>query len=171
MQCTAGYPAEFHELNLSVIKTFRERFPDIVIGLSSHDNGIAMPLVGYVLGARVVEKHFTLKRSLRGSDHAFSLERNGLRRLVRDLKRARISHGDGVKRTYESEIKPLRKMSKQIVAVRDLPEGHVLTREDIALKSPGKGLSPAEMENVIGKVTIQPITEDDKILYENLKSS
>ena len=89
LQCTAGYPCAFEEMNLRVISTFREQFPDIVVGLSSHDNGIAMVVAAYVLGARVIEKHFTLNRAMKGTDHAFSLERAGLRGEVLDLQRAR----------------------------------------------------------------------------------
>ena len=95
MQCTSGYPPPHEELNLRVIETFRKQFPDIVIGFSSHDSGIAMPLVGYMLGARVFEKHFTLNRTWKGTDQAFSLEPAGLRRVVRDLERTRIALGDG----------------------------------------------------------------------------
>ncbi len=142
MQCTAGYPPAFEQLNLNVVTTFREEFPDAVIGLSSHDSGIAMALVAYTLGARVVEKHFTLNRAMKGTDHAFSLERSGLRRLVRDLQRARIARGDGVKKTYDTEKAPLHKMAKKLVAARELPAGHILTREDIAIKSPSDGLPP-----------------------------
>lgn len=72
MQCTASYPVEPGDMNLQVVKTYREQFPDVVIGLSDHQNGIAMALVGYMLGARVIEKHFTLNRALKGTDHAFS---------------------------------------------------------------------------------------------------
>ena len=95
MQCTSGYPPPHEELNLRVIETFRKQFPDIVIGFSSHDSGIAMPLVGYMLGARIFEKHFTLNRTWKGTDQAFSLEPAGLRRVVRDLERTRIALGDG----------------------------------------------------------------------------
>src|SRR4029079_9498601 len=112
LQCTSGYPAEFEELSLTVLRSFRERFPDIVVGLSSHDNGIAMALIGYAMGANVVEKHFTLNRAAKGTDHAFSLTPVGLRKMVRDLRRARIAMGDGVKRQYESEVDPLFKMQK-----------------------------------------------------------
>ncbi len=72
-----------------MIETYRELFPDSVIGLSSHDNGIAMPVAAYMLGARIIEKHFTLNRAMKGTDHVFSLEPQGLRKLVRDLRRAR----------------------------------------------------------------------------------
>ena len=74
LQCTAGYPPAWAELNLRVIETFREEFPDAVVGLSSHDSGIAMALVGYVLGARIIEKHFTLDRNMPGPDHRASLD-------------------------------------------------------------------------------------------------
>ncbi len=171
MQCTAGYPAEFEELNLRVIETYRERFPDNVIGLSSHDNGIAMALVAYVIGARVIEKHFTLNRSLKGSDHAFSMEGNGMRRVVRDIKRARVALGDGLKRKYESEESPLYKMSKKLVASRSLPGGHVLQEGDVCLKSPGDGLPPYELENLIGKEIVRPIDEDENIMFEDVREA
>ncbi len=120
LQCTAGYPAEFDELNLNVITTFRERFPNTTIGLSSHDNGIAMAVAAYMLGARVIEKHFTLNHTWKGTDHAFSLEPIGFRKLVRDLQRTRAAMGDGVKRVYDSEVNPITKMGKKLVAARDL---------------------------------------------------
>jgi N-acetylneuraminate synthase/sialic acid synthase len=86
LQCTAGYPAATEELDLRVISTYRERFPDAVIGFSSHDNGIVMPVAAYMLGARIIEKHFTLNRAMKGTDHAFSLEpvgsENGARRIA-----------------------------------------------------------------------------------------
>ena len=171
LQCTAGYPAEFSELNLSVITTFRERFPNTVIGLSSHDNGIAMAVAAYMLGARVVEKHFTLNHTWKGTDHAFSLEPIGFRKMVRDLERVKVAIGDGVKQTYDSEKNPIIKMGKKLVAARDLPVGYTIRREDIALKSPGDGLPPYELDKVIGRVTRQELKEDDDITYEVLNGA
>src|ERR671934_173537 len=126
LQCTAAYPASVEDLNLNVIATLRDRFPQLVIGLSDHQNGIAMALVAYMLGARVIEKHFTLDHAWKGTDHAFSLMPEGLRRLVRDLRRAPLALGDGVKRPLPVERKPLEKMGKKLVAARDLDVGHVL---------------------------------------------
>jgi N-acetylneuraminate synthase/sialic acid synthase len=160
LQCTAGYPATFEELDLRVIETYRTAFPDVVVGLSAHDNGIAMSVASYVLGARVIEKHFTLNRALKGTDHAFSLEPVGLRKMVRDLRRTRMALGDGCKKTYVSEEGAYVKMGKALVAARDLPPGHSLERGDIAIKSPGVGLPPYELEQFIGKVLVQGITED-----------
>ena len=139
LQCTAGYPAEWQELDLRVIETYREVFPDAVVGYSGHDNGIAMPLAAYVLGGRIVEKHFTLNRALKGTDHRFSLEPVGLRKLVRDLQRTRLALGSKDKVPHPSEADPITKMGKKIVAAGTLPAGHVLRREDLALKSPGDG--------------------------------
>jgi N-acetylneuraminate synthase/sialic acid synthase len=171
LQCTAGYPAEFDELNLRVITSFRERFPDNVVGLSSHDNGIAMAVAAYMLGARIVEKHFTLNHTWKGTDHAFSLEPIGFKKMVRDLQRTRVAIGDGVKRPYETEVNPIIKMGKKIVAARDLPAGYTLRREDLALKSPGDGLHPYELEKVIGRVTLQPLSEDDDITFDVLNGA
>jgi sialic acid synthase len=168
LQCTAGYPAAFEELNLRVISSYRELFPDVVVGLSAHDNGIAMALVGYVLGARVIEKHFTLNRSMKGTDHAFSLEHSGLRRMVRDLQRARVALGDGVKRPLPSETKPLFKMAKKLVAAHDLPAGHLLTRADVAIKSPNDGLPPYELEKVLGRRLTRPLSTDDALQWVDL---
>jgi N-acetylneuraminate synthase/sialic acid synthase len=163
LQCTAGYPAAFEELDLGVITTYRERFPDVVVGLSSHDNGIAMAPAAYVLGARVVEKHFTLNRAAKGTDHPFSLEPVGLRKLVRDLQRVRAALGDGSKKVYQSEEGPIEKMSKKLVAARDLPRGHVLRQEDLAVKSPGDGLPPYMIDEIIGRTLLRAIRADEPI--------
>jgi sialic acid synthase len=169
MQCTSGYPAQYEELNLRVIETFRREFPDVVIGFSAHDSGIAMPLVAYMLGSRVFEKHFTLNRTWKGSDQAFSLEPAGLRRVVRDLKRARVALGDGVKKRYESETGPLNKMVKRIVAARNLKVGTVLTADDLAFRIPLSGkitpdsLCPVEVERLIGKMLVQDIYLDQLV--------
>ena len=162
LQCTAAYPCEHAELNLRVIETLREEFPDIVIGLSDHDNGIAMSVAAYVLGARVIEKHFTINRANRGTDHAFSLEPIGLRKMVRDLKRTRLALGDGVKRVYPTEVKPIAKMSKALFAARDLKAGTVLQADDIAFKSPGdKGLAPYHFDALLGRKLAQDVREDE----------
>lgn len=168
LQCTAGYPPAWDEMNLRVIETYRREFPGVVVGLSAHDSGIAMAIAAYVLGSRVVEKHFTLNRANKGTDHAFSLEREGLRKMVRDLKRTRIALGDGVKRTFPSEEAPLYKMAKKLVAGRDLPAGHVLSAADIAVKTPNDGLPPYHLDAFIGGVLKRPLKEDENILYEDV---
>ena len=168
LQCTSTYPVEPEEMNLRVIETFRQRFPELVIGLSDHQNGIAMAVVAYVLGARIIEKHFTLNRAWKGSDQAFSLEPGGMMRMVRDLKRARVAMGDGIKALYPSEQPALYKMGKKPVAAHHLAEGHVLRQEDIAIKSPGDGLVPYRLEELIGRTLSRPLDADDYIDFDAL---
>jgi len=168
LQCTAAYPCEPEEMNLNVITTFREKFPDKVIGLSDHQSGIAMALVAFTLGARIIEKHFTLNRAWKGTDHAFSLEPVGLTKLVRDLRRARVALGDGVKQSIEKEVKPLYKMGKKLVAANDLAKGKVITDTDITIKSPNDGLPPYEWDNVIGLTLQRDLRKDENISFEDL---
>ena len=166
MQCTCGYPAEFAELDLRVIATYREKFPEVVIGYSGHDNGIAMPVAAYMLGARIIEKHFTLNRAMKGTDHRFSLEPVGMKKMIRDLQRVRIALGDGRKKVYASEASPVLKMGKKLVAARDLPAGHVLTAADIGIKSPGDGLPPYYLDQVVGQVLTQDVRIDQSLTLE-----
>ena len=171
MQCTCGYPAEFDELNLLVIDTYRQQFPDVVVGYSGRDNGIAMPVVAYVLGARIIEKHFTLNRAMKGTDHVFSLEPVGMRKMTRDLERARLSLGDGRKTVFASEAAPVLKMGKKLVAARDIAAGHRLTADDVATKSPGDGLAPVEIDRVVGSVITVALSEDDDFSLDQLNES
>jgi sialic acid synthase len=169
LQCTASYPAEPQDLNLRVITTYRELFPETVIGLSDHENGIVMAVAAYVLGSRVVEQHFTLNHTWKGTDNVFSLEPIGMRKLVRDLHRTHAALGDGIKRIYPSEVSPIVKMGKKLVASRALTAGQRLTESDLAVKSPGDGLPPYELENILGKVLRNALSEDDNITFENLQ--
>jgi N-acetylneuraminate synthase/sialic acid synthase len=168
LQCTAGYPAAFGELDLQVITQYRERFPRAVVGFSGHDNGIAMAVAAFVLGGRVIEKRFTLNRAMKGTDHAFSLEPVGLRKMVRDLERTREALGDGVKKVYESERAPILKMGKSLVVARDLPEGHVLTRADVVMKSPAGGIPPYDLARVVGRPVLKALHEDDFLSFDVL---
>ena len=170
MQCTAAYPCEVDELNLRVLELYRERFPDLVIGLSDHQSGIAMSLVGFMLGARVIEKHFTLNHAWKGSDQAFSLMPAGMRRLVRDLHRVPLALGDGIKRPLPSEAKPLEKMGKKLVAARDLPAGHLLAPGDLEAKSPRDGgLPPYELDGLIGRRLVRPLAYEENVTFADLE--
>jgi N-acetylneuraminate synthase/sialic acid synthase len=166
LQCTAGYPAAWDELDLRVITTYRQEFAETVIGFSSHDNGIAMAVAAHVLGGRIVEKHFTLDRSMRGTDHSFSLEPVGLTKMVRDLRRLHVALGDGEKRVYESERAPITKMSKALVAAGPLAAGHLIGPEDIAIKSPGDGMPPSDFERLVGARLVHALKEDQAFSLE-----
>ena len=166
--CTASYPANVEDMNLLVIPELVKMFPGLTIGLSDHENGIDAASIAYMLGARVFEKHFTLNRSWKGTDQSFSLEPEGLRKLVRNLHRIPVLMGNSDKHLLESEKKPLKKMAKSLVAKNDLPAGHVIKEEDIAIKSPGGGLPPYEMDNMLGRKLKAELREDDFFLFENM---
>lgn len=112
LQCTSGYPARYDELNLRAIETFREEYPGLVVGYSGHDTGTIMAVVAYALGARIIEKHFTLDRAMKGTDQAMSLEPKAFQYMVENLKQCKKALGDGVKRRYVSECAPLAKQWK-----------------------------------------------------------
>jgi sialic acid synthase len=168
LHCTASYPAELEQMNLNVIPTLLREFPTQAIGLSDHENGIDAASVAYMLGARIFEKHFTLNHSWKGTDHAFSLEPAGLKKLVRNLNRIPVLLGTATKQPLECETNALRKMAKSIVAAADLPKGHELTPADIALKSPGGGLPPYEYDNLLGRRLAIDVSRDDLLTFEKL---
>ncbi|MDY6882083.1 MAG: N-acetylneuraminate synthase family protein [Thermodesulfobacteriota bacterium] len=169
MQCTASYPAQVEDLNLRVITRYRTQFPDTVIGFSDHQNGIAMAVAGYLLGALVIEKHFTLNRALKGTDHSYSLEPIGMQKLVRDLRRVPLALGSDEKTPLDCEQKPLHKMGKKLVAAHALGAGRVLGPGDVSIRSPGEGLAPFELDNVLGKTVIRDLKQDENITFEILK--
>ena len=167
--CTASYPANVEDMNLNVIPELVKLFPNVIIGLSDHENGIDAASVGYMLGARVFEKHFTLNRSWKGTDQSFSLEPEGLRKMIRNLNRIPVLLGSAEKQLLESEKKPLKKMAKSLVAKYDLKSGHKIDENDIAIKSPGGGLPPYEIYNLIGKTLSIDLNEDENFSYDKIK--
>jgi N-acetylneuraminate synthase/sialic acid synthase len=171
LQCTASYPTDPENMNLGVIETFRKRFPTAVVGLSDHSNGIAMSVVAYMLGARIIEKHFTLNHTWKGTDHALSLEPIGMQKMVRDLQRARAAVGGSEKRALPVEGSALTKMGKKLVAARSLPAGHVIQPDDLAIKSPGDGLAPTELDRVIGRRLTRPLEPDASISLDALEAA
>jgi sialic acid synthase len=163
LHCTAGYPTDYPFLNLRSVTTLKKEFPDVVIGYSGHDNGILAAVIAYLLGATVVEKHFTLNHSWKGTDHRFSLEPEGLRKQVRDLQRVDLALGSGEKVLMDFERDAKAKMGKGIYSSRKLKAGTVLKREDICLKSPANGVPAYLFESLIGKTLQKNVKEENPI--------
>lgn len=168
LHCTATYPTEPEDMHLRVITTLRAEFPNIVIGLSDHYNGIVMAPVAYVLGARIFEKHFTLNHTWKGTDHAFSLEPVGMHKMVRDLQRTRIGLGNSTKVMLAKEAGAITKMGKSLFAKSNLAAGHKLTEADIAFKSPGGGIAPYDLEKIVGRILKAAVNEDQPFAYDQL---
>ncbi|MFA6475010.1 MAG: N-acetylneuraminate synthase family protein [Patescibacteria group bacterium] len=168
LQCTATYPTPPEVINLRVLETYRKKFPDAVVGLSTHFSGIVMGPVMYTLGGRIIEQHFTINRAMKGTDQAFSLEPVGLSKMIRDMKRTRLALGDGKKVLLDAEIPASIKMAKKIVAAKNLPAGHVLTEADLAFKSPGDGLKPYHAQELYGKTLKVPLQEDEELSLDHV---
>ncbi len=169
MHCIAGYPAEYHDLNLLVINAFKKEFPEAIIGYSGHDNGVLAPVIAYMLGATVLEKHFTLNRAWKGTDHKFSLEPEGLRKQIRDLRRIDISLGNGSREVYDFEIEAKKKMGKGIYAAKPLSAGTIMTWEDIDLKTPTNGTPPYMIDKIIGKKLKADLDCEASISLDNVE--
>jgi N-acetylneuraminate synthase/sialic acid synthase len=150
LHCVASYPTKPEDMNLRVISWMREAFPDVVIGLSDHYNGTVTAPLAYMLGARIIEKHFTLDHTWKGTDNAFSLEPEGFRKMVRDVRRTSILLGDGVKRVLEYEKAPIHKMARSPYAVRDIVTGDVIFEDDLELQTPADGIDAWKIEKLIG---------------------
>jgi N-acetylneuraminate synthase/sialic acid synthase len=138
-------------MNLRAIVSMRQEFPDIVIGLSDHQHGLAMAVAAYALGALIFEKHFTHDHTARGTDHAFSLEPTAMAQYIKDIHRAARAMGDGVKQGLDAEAGALRKMAKSPYASRALAAGVVLGPSDIIAQSPFVGTPAWQMEGLVGR--------------------
>ena len=168
LHCTASYPALPRDMNLNVIPELIKNFPNQIIGLSDHENGAHSASIAYYLGARVFEKHFTLNRSWKGTDHSFSLEPRGLAKLTRNLSRIPGILGSSEKKLLPCEEKPLYKMRKSIVAKMDLKKDTILNIKHIDYKCPGDGLEPYRISDVIGKKLNKNLKKDNLVTFEDL---
>ncbi|MBC8313783.1 MAG: N-acetylneuraminate synthase family protein [Candidatus Cloacimonetes bacterium] len=160
LQCTSTYPSEFDEIHLNVLKTYQKEFPDAVIGYSGHELGIAIPPVAIALGARIIERHFTLDRTMKGGDHAASLEPLGLSKMIRDIRHIELALGNFDKQVQKSEKSVFEKLSKSIVSKIPIKKGEKITREMLTTKGPGTGISPSKMNEILGKKTVVDIPKD-----------
>lgn len=159
-QCTSQYPAPYAEINLRVIETFKKIF-DCPVGLSDHSEGIFIPVAGAAMGANMIEKHFTLDRNLSGVDQPASIEPQELKEMIDNIRKTEEAIGNKEKNIQPSEKEHLISMRKSLVAAKNLEKGTIITIKDIFVKRPGSGISPVEIEKVIGKKLRVPVSEDD----------
>ncbi|NOZ07797.1 MAG: N-acetylneuraminate synthase [FCB group bacterium] len=168
LQCTSTYPSSFEEINLNVIKTYLEEFPNAVIGYSGHELGIAIPPVAVALGARIIERHFTLDRTMKGGDHAASLEPPGFSKMVRDIHHVELAMGVGDKQVQESEKPIFVKLAKSLVSLVEIKKGEIITREMLTTKGPGTGISPVKMDLVVGKKALKNVPADTVLKNDDI---
>lgn len=153
LHCTSAYPAADDTLNLRALASMAQRWPELAIGYSDHSLGIEAPLAAVALGARVVEKHLTLDRTLPGPDHAASLEPAEFARMVQGLRRVSAMLGDGVKAPRPEERDTARVARRSVVAACDIPAGSVLGPEMLACRRPATGIAPRDLTGLMGRRT------------------
>lgn len=167
LHCAISYPPRFEDLNLRAITTLASAF-GIPIGWSDHSMGHTADVVAVALGACVVEKHYTLSRDQEGPDHPFALEPHELTDMVTAIREAEASLGVSVKRVTEAETEMYALGRRSLVAARDIADGAILTRDDIAIKRPGTGVPVHELEHVVGRRAARAIADDEVLSWADL---
>jgi sialic acid synthase len=151
LSCTSSYPTPIEDQNLRVISTLISRFPEHCIGYSGHEDGIISTICAIGLGARVIERHITIDKEMKGGDHKGSLDPDELRFLIKSIRDLEKGLGDGKKRLMDSEKKYMEKLCKGVYFVRNMREGEIIREDDLCIKHPMNDIPASEYYNLIGK--------------------
>lgn len=162
LHCNTEYPTPMCDVNLKAMLTIKEAFK-VKIGYSDHTLGVDIPIAAVALGACVIEKHFTLDRTLEGPDHKASLEPDELKQMVESIRNIENAMGDGVKRPSASEIKNKIAARKSIVADCAIKKGDAFSETNLSVKRPGNGISPMLWNEMLGKTADRDYKADDLI--------
>ncbi len=150
LHCSTQYPTPFSDVNLNAMNTIRKKF-NVNVGYSDHTLGIEVPIAAVAMGASIIEKHFTISRSLPGPDHLASLEPNELIDMVKSIRNIETAFGKKTKKPSKNELQNLLVARKSIVALKNINKGDIFSEKNITVKRPGKGLSPRLWDKVLGK--------------------
>lgn len=162
LHCNTEYPTPFKDVNLLAMLTIRDSL-GVKVGYSDHTLGIEVPIAAAALGAEVIEKHFTLDRTMEGPDHQASLEPAELKTMIESIRKIKNALGDGTKKVSSSELGNKEAVRKSIVASREIKKGEILSQENITTKRPGIGISPIEWDRVIGQTAKRCFKTDEAI--------
>lgn len=163
LHCTTEYPTPFTDVNLKAMLQIGEKF-GVKIGYSDHTKGIEVPIAAVALGATVIEKHFTLDKTMEGPDHKASLEPDELKAMVTSIRNIENALGSGHKHVSDSERKNIEIVRKSIVAACPIKQGEMLTEENLTVKRPGNGISPMRWNEVIGTIALKDFEEEEMIV-------
>lgn len=167
LHATTDYPTVEQEVNLKAMDTMRKAF-NIEVGYSDHTLGNEAAIAAVALGAKVIEKHFTLDKNMEGPDHKASMDPKELIAYVDSIRKTEKLLGDGIKKPTEREKIIMKDVRRSIVASEDLKKGTVLTRENLEFKRPGNGLKPGNINLILGKKVNRDIKSDELINLEDL---
>lgn len=162
LHCNTEYPTPMMDVNLKAMNSIQKIF-NVDVGYSDHTLGIEVPIAAVALGAKIIEKHFTLDRNMEGPDHQASLEPHELKDMVKSIRNIENALGSGVKKPSQSEIKNINIARKSIVARQKIAKGELFTEENLAIKRPGNGISPMKWFDILGKVSTRDFEEDELI--------
>jgi len=168
LHCTTNYPTLYEEVNLKAMQTLVAAFK-LPVGYSDHTLGIEVPVAAVAMGAKIIEKHFTLDKNLPGPDHKASLEPAKLKEMVKAIRNIEKALGDGIKKPNKSENEIMKVARRSLIAIRDIRAGEIIKESDIAIKRPGTGILPKFKEIIIGMKLVNDITEDEPFRWENFK--
>jgi N,N'-diacetyllegionaminate synthase len=162
LHCNTEYPTPFRDANLKAMLALEQEFGGEV-GYSDHTLGIEAPIAAVALGAKVIEKHFTFDKTMEGPDHSASIEPDELMEMVKAIRNIELALGHEEKTPTESEMKNISIARKSIVAGRDIHKGEVFTKNNLAIKRPGNGISPTRWFEVIGQTAKRDFSYDELI--------
>ena len=163
LHCTTEYPAPLQEINLSAMVTMQSAF-GLEIGYSDHSEGITVAIAAAAMGAALIEKHFTLDKSLPGPDHLASLEPDELQEMVTAIRDVEQAMGDRVKRPTPSELQNRKIARKSLVAACDIKKGESMSQDMLAIKRPGNGRSPMEYWEMVGRTSLRDYQAEELII-------
>lgn len=162
LHCNTEYPTPMEDVNLKAMETIKKAF-SYEVGYSDHTEGIEIPIAAVALGAKIIEKHFTLDKSMEGPDHAASLTPKELKDMVSAIRNIEKALGNGRKIPSKSESKNKDIARKSIVSKRPIKKGEIFSLENITTKRPGTGISPKRFDEIIGKEAFKDFNEDEMI--------
>lgn len=168
LHCTSNYPTAYEDVNLNAMITLKNEFK-LPVGYSDHTKGIEIPIAAVAMGARIIEKHFTLDKNMEGPDHKASLTPQELNQMVFSIRNIEKALGTGIKECNKAEENTKKIARKSIVASKGIKGGEIITYSNIAFKRPGGGLEPYFVDKVIGKVAVHDIDIDGFITFSNVK--
>ncbi|KGK98391.1 acetylneuraminic acid synthetase [Methanococcoides methylutens] len=171
MHCVLDYPTDYEDANLNMIKHLEAVFPDHLIGYSDHtrpDETMMTLTTAYLYGAKVIEKHFTLDKTLPGNDHYHAMDPDDLKMFVNNINLLQKISGQYYKHPLECEKESRKQARRSIVAKVSMKKGEILTREKVTFKRPGTGISPADLDKVLGREITKDILEDDLISWHKV---